>query len=120
MTSELDRAYELLARFKEGKIAIRKRVTPRQLQLVRLLAGDLMPQTKLPDHIDRDGFDKVLLALCEEDARWNKRWMRAMVLADDARRAGRPKEGLACLDAFISECPSDWYRRHAAAAKKDL
>jgi hypothetical protein len=120
MTSELHQAYALLARFKEGKVRTGNRVTPRQLRLVRLLIEDLVPRTKLPKEIDGDLFAKIISDLCEENARWNKRFMRAIVLASDAHKAGRRKEGLAHLDAFIEECPSDWYRMHAGAAKKDM
>src|SRR4051794_28327156 len=112
MTPELDRAFELLTQFKEGKIAIGNRVTPRQLRLVRLLVEDVVPRIKLPEKIDRDVFDKVLLDVCEQDTRWNRKLMRAMVLAADAQKEGRRGEGLAYLDTFIEECPSSWYRAH--------
>jgi hypothetical protein len=120
MTSELHKAYALLTRFKEGKMQVGKRVTLRQLNLLRLLIDDLAPRTKLPEEIDAPVFERLIFEICEQNARWNRRFMQATVQAHEACKAGKRLEGLGYLDAFIKECPSNWYRMHARAVRKDM
>lgn len=120
MTRDLRSAYALLRRFKEGSIRSGAKVTPRQLALLRILVKDLLPNTKLPRNVGADEFPAVLASLIEENTRWNRRWMRAVERAQEAKMAGRGTEGRAYLDAFIKECSSRWYRMHAEQARKQL
>jgi|RhiMetdeSRZDD1v2_1073273.scaffolds.fasta_scaffold2759473_1 hypothetical protein len=120
MTHNLRSAYALLRRFKEGSIFAGAKVTPRQLALVRLLAKDLLPNAKLPKDVGAPEFAALVGKLCEENTRVNRRWMRAVVLAQEAKKARRLTEGRRHLDAFIKECSSRWYRMHAEEAKKQL
>jgi hypothetical protein len=119
MTSELDKAFALLSRYREGKISTGSRVTPQQLRLIRLLASDLAKR-RLPKNIDDNLFAEVLVEVYEKDAVWNRRFMQVVAQATSLRRDGKLTAALAHLDVFIKDCSSDWYRMHAREVKKSF
>jgi len=103
---DLQRAFELIARYKLGEIPPGIVVDDAQIGLLRLLCADLLPDEKF----SLDGMDILVLKIAKADTKWNKECQIAISTIYDLRLAGKNNEAEQARNAFVSACPSSWYQ----------
>lgn len=75
-------------------------------------------EASLPGHVapladSGEAFAKLVLDLRQNDIRWNKALMAALIEADDLFKAREPSKAVSLLESFASNCPWLLYREVA-------
>jgi hypothetical protein len=103
---DVEAAFELISEFKAGRFGSGSDVSARQLQLLKLLRADLLPNETA---LDAD-LGHLILRVADEDTRWNHRTMDVIDAIYSLRSDGKPEEADSLQQKFLRECPSQWYR----------
>lgn len=110
--TDLEAAVELIDAFREGAFHADDTISVRQIELLKLLREDLLPQEPELD----DDLTSLAPRLAEEDSRWNHAAMEALNAIYSLRSSDRHQEASVQQQRFLRACPSVWYREVVEAA----
>ena len=103
----LEPAYAMLSDFKSGKLVSGVEMNDEQINLVRLLVQDLLPQHDFNPELAAD----VLLSAAHEDTRWNHAAQKTITECYSLRKSNQPEAAKDLQKDFAVRCPSAWYRQ---------
>lgn len=104
--SKLEAAFALIADFKRGQILPGSAISDQQVELLRLLCEDLLPNERFS--VDR--LSELIEKIARADSEWNRRTQLAIDEIYVLREAGKDAEARHRQRGFLQECPSVWYK----------
>jgi len=111
---DLDHAYELLRKFKDGELEAGRLLSDSEVSLFKLLINDLLPE-RIADEVDGEKFEDLILEVAQADSRWNRALGDALHEFYQLRDSGNNEGARKRLESFVESCPSNWYRGYALA-----
>jgi hypothetical protein len=104
MHEDLPEAHALIDAYEAGDIDLVPPVTEDQRRLLHLLADDL--------GVSRDGVstDYLIRRIAGADRYWNDEFAKVAARHCELVASGRNSDARTEVEAFMSRCPSRWYR----------
>jgi hypothetical protein len=106
MPVDLERAFALIREYKQGDIIPGADITDQQIELLRLLCGDLLPTETFS--IDR--LSDLVMRAAHADTLWNRRTQYVVSEIYSLKEANKNTDAEECRREFLAQCPSVWYR----------
>lgn len=107
----LSTAYGLIREFRNGAFPPGSEISRAQVQLLHLLCEDLLPGEAFAE----DLLGELIPRIAATDSLWNRTTMAMVDEFYALREVGQLDEAERRRDAFLSACPSSWYRGIASS-----
>jgi hypothetical protein len=104
--TDLRAAFAMLREFKQGSMTPGASISAKQLELIRILCSDLLPEEKF----SMNRVDDLIIQIARADTLWNRRAQMAVNEIYSLRESAKAEDASQQRQTFLNECPSAWYR----------
>jgi hypothetical protein len=103
----LELAYTMLSDFKSGKLISDIEMSDEQINWIRILSQDLLPEHAFNPELAAD----ALLKVAHEDTQWNHAAQKTITECYSLRESNQLDKVKTLQNDFAEKCPSVWYKQ---------